>query len=37
VVGLLKCLGVDLRGECVEGVKISKITLEVDLGKKFHC
>lgn len=35
--GLLKCLGFDLLGDYVEGVEISKITLEVDLRKKRHC
>jgi hypothetical protein len=37
VLGLLKCLGVNLPADCVAGVEISKITLEVDLRKKCHC
>lgn len=35
--GFLKCLGVDIPGDSVESVEISKITVEIDLRRKFPC
>ena len=37
VFGLLKCLGIDVSEACIKDVKVSRITLEVDIGKKCHC